>query len=115
MNLEEARKVVNEGKKVVFHHNGQLVLVNKDTNFKDLQWQYFGLFGLTWNNIFNGVYSLAKYITIWNNSEKPFEDINEATQFAEEKAAEKRINTYVYGVKDGLLEEEPFMSCTWEM
>ena len=75
----------------MFHHNGQLVLDNKDTNFKDLQWKYFGSFGLTWNDIFNGVYSLANYIPVWNNGVEPFEDINEATQFAEKKQLKKEL------------------------
>jgi hypothetical protein len=57
---EEARMAVEEGKKVMFHHKGIEVLVEKNTKFQDLQWNYFGTFGLTWNDILNGKYSIVQ-------------------------------------------------------
>lgn len=74
----------------MFHHNGQLVLANKDTNFKDLQWKYFGSFGLTWNDIFNGVYSLANYIPVWNNGVKPLKILMKLCNL-QKKTAKKEL------------------------
>jgi hypothetical protein len=59
MNWDEAKKIVNQGDEVLFHHRGKVVPVTKDTKFQDLQWNHFGAFGLTWNDILNGKYSVA--------------------------------------------------------
>lgn len=56
---QEAVKAAQEGKKLLFHHNGKIVPVDKNTTIQALQWEYFGAFGLTWHDIFNGKYTLA--------------------------------------------------------
>ena len=59
---EEAVKAAQEGKRLLFHHEGKAVPVDKDTTIQELQWKYFGVFGLSWHDILNGKYSLAKYV-----------------------------------------------------
>jgi len=60
LNWKEAKEAVESGKKVLFHHRGKAVEVDKNTDFQDLQWKHFGTFGLTWNDILNGQYTLMK-------------------------------------------------------
>jgi hypothetical protein len=60
MNWEEARQKVAEGETVLFHHREKVVPVGKDTKLSDLQWMHFGAFGLTWQDIVNGKYSVVR-------------------------------------------------------
>ena len=59
---EEAVKAAQEGKRLLFHHEGKAVPVDKDTTIQELQWKYFGVFGLSWHDILNGKYSLAQHV-----------------------------------------------------
>lgn len=56
---QEAIKEVQKGKKLFFHHRGKAVPIDKNTTFQQLQWDYFDLYELTWNDILNGKYSIV--------------------------------------------------------